>query len=120
MGLFDKGGAKVALDRLLDQERSLILSGKIEALARVAAEKDRLLELLATTNCAATELTALRRKVDRNQELLSAVARGIRTASRRLEAMRAQQNGRARFSTYDQGGRSAQLIPRKSQFERRA
>ncbi|WP_300515735.1 hypothetical protein [Aliiroseovarius sp.] len=120
MGLFKQIRAEAALERLLDQERQLILSGRIDALPPISVEKDRLLTRLGQSHGNAGDLDHLRRKADRNQQLLLAMARGIRTVSRRLEALKAQQGGRARFSTYDQGGRSAQLIPGRSQFERRA
>jgi|GEM_PF-1652908 flagellar biosynthesis/type III secretory pathway chaperone len=120
MGLFNPTRADDALDRLLDQERQLILSGRIEALAQVSAEKDRLMARLGQSHGDARDLDKLRRKADRNQHLLMAVAKGIRTVSRRLDALKAQQNGRARFATYDRGGRTAQLTPGKAQFERRA
>ena len=120
MGLFKQTRMDEALERLLDQERQIILSGRIEALAPISAEKDRLLSRLGQSHGGLHTLDHLRRKADRNQQLLQAMARGIRTVSRRLEALKAQQTGRARFATYDQGGRSAQLTPGKSKFERRA
>ena len=120
MGLFNPTRTDEALDRLLDHEKQLILSGRIEALAQISAEKDRLMARLGQSPSGAEALDQLRRKADRNQQLLMAVAKGIRTVSRRLEALKAQQSGRARFSTYDRGGRTAQLTPGKAQFERRA
>ncbi|WP_421702004.1 hypothetical protein [Aliiroseovarius sp.] len=120
MGLFKPTPLDAALERLLDQERQLILSGRIEALAQISAEKERLLARLGQSHGGVHALDHLRQKADRNQQLLMAVARGVRTVSRRLDALKAQQSGRARFSTYDQGGRSAQLTPGKSKFERRA
>lgn len=120
MGLFKPTRMDEALERLLDRERHAILAGRLEALPPIAAEKGRMLSLLTQSHGGAQPLEQLRRKADRNQQLLLATARGIRTVSRRLEALKAQQTGRAGFATYDQGGRSAQLTPGKSQFERRA
>ncbi len=120
MGLFNPPPVEDVLDRLLDQERQLILSGQIEALSRVATEKDSLLSRLPHAGLSSERVNRLRQKADRNQQLLAAMAQGLRRVTRRLEAMRGQASGRARFSTYDQGGRSAQLTPGKSRVERRA
>lgn len=117
MALFDRLGADGALERLLDQERQLILAGKIEMLSRIGPEKERLLSRLGQGRAMSPELDRLRRKADRNQQLLEATARGIRNVSRRLAAMKSR---KAQLSTYDRGGQMASLNPVKSTIERRA
>ncbi len=117
MALFDLGGVDVALERVLDMERQLILGGKLDALPRISAEKDRLLSRLKQSTDDLVVLNRLKKKADRNQELLQAVARGIRSVSQRLEAMKTR---KTQLNTYTQGGVRANLMPPRSSFEKRA
>ena len=117
MALFRLPEVADALDRLLEQERELILKGRLEALVRLGTEKIRLLEKLPTTQVDAETLERLRAKADRNQELLGAVIRGIRSVSQRLEAL---QNTQKELRTYDSGGHSQDLRRTKASFERKA
>ena len=123
LGRFDESvirehGTRIeALRALLDQERQLLLTGKIEALTKIAPEKERLLSHLAGSTDDAGLLDQLRRKADRNQELLVAVSKGIRAVSRRLELLRTQ---KTQLRTYDSVGQSQNLTQRKSTFEKRS
>ncbi|MBT2132266.1 flagellar biosynthesis protein FlgN [Aliiroseovarius lamellibrachiae] len=117
MALFNLLPVPEALRALLDQERQLLLTGKIEALTKIAPEKERLLSHLAGSTDDAGLLDQLRRKADRNQELLVAVSKGIRAVSRRLELLRTQ---KTQLRTYDSVGQSQNLTRRKSTFEKRS
>ncbi|MCI2400223.1 flagellar biosynthesis protein FlgN [Aliiroseovarius subalbicans] len=117
MVLFDLPDIPAALERLLDHERQLILLGNFDGLVRVAPEKDKLLARLQGATDDASVVERIRTKADRNQELLVAVARGIKSVSRQLEALKTR---KSQLRTYDAGGQSANLMPAKSTFERRA
>ncbi|MCP5037093.1 MAG: flagellar biosynthesis protein FlgN [Rhodobacteraceae bacterium] len=117
MVLFNIPSVVDALDDLLDRERQAILTGNLDALSRQLVEKTRLLERLAGSTDDAARIERLRVKTDRNQELLGAVARGIKSVSQRLEAMK---NPDTTLRTYDEGGAHQNLRTRKSSMEKRA
>ncbi len=117
MALFNLLSVPDALRAVLDQERQLLLTGKIESLVKIAPEKERLLGQLAGSTDDTGLLDQLRRKADRNQELLVAVSKGIRAVSRRLETLRTQ---KTQLRTYDAGGQSQNLTQRKTTFEKRS
>ena len=106
MALFSFTAAADALEDLLDQERGLLLSGRIDGLLRMAGEKERMLARLAGIDAPADTLERLRVKAERNQQLLTAAARGIKSAARRLEAMCAPETG---LRTYGRTGAAADL-----------
>ena len=89
MALFSMPAAVEALDDLLDHERQMILAGKIDALLRMGPEKERLMARLPRSVLDPDALVRLRKKAERNQDLLLAAARGIKAASKRIEAMKA-------------------------------
>lgn len=117
MALFKIPAIPDALDALLDKEREILLSGQIEALPRLAPQKEKLLSQLPSTKVTSQQMEALRMKVDRNQELMVAASKGIRAVSRRLEALRTQ---KSQLRTYDAGGHSKNLTQRATTFEKRA
>lgn len=117
MALFSIPAAIDALDDLLDHERELIRSGKIDTLIRLAPEKERLLSRLPGSVDDAKTLARLREKVERNQQLLVSAARGIKAATARIEAIR---QGRETLRTYGRDGASADLGQKPSGFNKRA
>lgn len=117
MALFNVPAAIEALDDLLDHERALIKTGKIDALLRLSPQKERLLARLPGSIDDATTLARLRTKVERNQELLVSAARGIKAATARIDAMR---QGRESLRTYGRDGSSADLGQKPGGFNKRA
>lgn len=117
MALFNLLSVPEALRTLLDQERRLLLTGKIEALVKIAPEKERLLGQLAGATDDTSLLDQLRRKADRNQELLVAASKGIRAVSQRLDTLRTQ---KTQLRTYDAGGQSQNLTQHKATVEKRS
>lgn len=117
MALFRLPPVVDALDDLLDRERQAILKGDLDRLVRLAPEKERLLGLLAGASADERRILRLRQKADRNQELLRAVARGIRAARQRITRSRASAQD---FKTYDKGGRSQKLSQPGKGVEKRA
>ncbi|HGG06587.1 MAG TPA: flagellar biosynthesis protein FlgN [Aliiroseovarius sp.] len=117
MAMFSKFTIIDALDDLLDRERQAILTGNIDGLARQAVEKTRLLEQLSGATTDTQRIERLRVKADRNQELLVAVAKGIKSVSRRLQAMK---SAKSTLQTYDKGGHRVALEAKKPSHEKRA
>ena len=117
MALFSMTAAADALDDLLDNERRLILTGRIAALEKMSGDKERLLARLpGAVNDTAT-LERLRAKVARNQELLAACARGILAVRRRLEQLTGET---PELRTYGRDGTHAALGPDGAGYNRRA
>ncbi|MDA5095105.1 flagellar biosynthesis protein FlgN [Aliiroseovarius sp. KMU-50] len=117
MAIYKHSDAATALNTLLDLERQYLLSGEIGILTSLAPEKERLMRLLPTTKQDTKHLKVLVKKITRNQSMLIAAGEGIRTASRRLEALR---NQKSQLRTYDAGGQSHDLSHRTTSFEKRA
>lgn len=76
-----------ALEDLLERERTLILSGDFDGLARLSHEKEASFAGLAPEPRDAATLERIRRMADRNQHLLAAAARGLRAAQARIAAL---------------------------------
>ena len=117
MALFSLTAAADALEDLLDHERRLILSGQIDGLLRASGEKDRLLARLPGAGENAEVLNRLRRKADRNQKLLAAAAQGLKSAARRIEAMKTSTTS---LRTYGRDGAAADLTNAPGGFDRQA
>lgn len=117
MTLFNRRTAAQSLNNLLEQERMFLLAGDLNALAKLAPEKERLFKLIPTVSLDAKTLREMAQKADRNQALLLAANKGIRAVSRRIEALR---NHKSQLRTYDAGGQRQDLGHPTSKFEKRA
>lgn len=117
MALFSTSPPSDALDRLLTHERQMILAGNVGDLAKIGSEKERLLARLPASGLDARALDRLRVKATRNQELLGAAARGLKSVRERLEAIQAQQ---ANLRTYASNGSPAALNRTAPGFNKRA
>jgi len=117
MALFNLTSAAEALEDLLDRERSLIKSGRIDAVVRLGHEKERLLGRLSRHPDGADILRRLQSTAERNQALLTAAARGIKAAANRLETIRAGQPG---LRTYGRDGAATDLARRRSGIDKQA
>ena len=106
--LFDLNTAAEALDDLLEQERRLILDGRIVGLTGTTALKERLLVRLAEQTDT-PQLVRLRAKAERNQALLAAASRGLKAAGERLAALSTTSNP---LRTYGADGAALDL-PRR-------
>jgi flagellar biosynthesis/type III secretory pathway chaperone len=118
MVLFNIANALSALEDLLDHEREIILTGKIGSFQRIAQDKERLLTRLAKVDADPETLQRVRAKAERNQELLVAAARGLKAATRRMEAMTTKRDTNLR--TYGRDGASANLVRNPSGMNHRA
>jgi hypothetical protein len=86
---------------ILDRSHDALLRGDLPALRLLAAQ-------LETADLGGLDPTAaerLRRKAERNQHLLAAAARGVRTARARLGEIMAE----PALTTYDARGRKASV-----------
>ncbi len=106
------------LHHLLDEERLCVMDGGMEHFPRFAERKAELMEALLMGHAPSEkELAQLREKADRNQRLLSAAVRAVRSVSGRLKAMH---GNRQPLNTYGSDGRSRALGAGRASFERRA
>lgn len=108
------------LDGLLEAERNVLLTGKLEALAGMVDEKERLIDALSygSDETPPDALGRLSSKVKRNQLLLDGALEGIRTVARRLALLR---KVRGSLETYNAQGtrQSIEMVP-ESTVEKRA
>lgn len=104
------------LEDLLDRERVALLAGDLGTVARLAEEKERLVQSLEGSGHGA--LADLQEKASRNQELLHSAVAGIRAVAERLAALR---EARETFSTYDSSGRRLNVHGQnRNKIEKRA
>ncbi|WP_375688093.1 flagellar biosynthesis protein FlgN [Pseudooceanicola sp. LIPI14-2-Ac024] len=109
-----------ALDRLLEEERAALLTGRLHALADILVDKAQLIDALQAAGPAdaARDMAELRTKAVRNQELMDNAMRGIRAVANRLGTMRRL---RRSLDTYDESGRRTTISTQGgSQMEKRA
>ena len=92
------------LDTLLNQERAVLVEGKLEELAGLLTRKTSLIEALGKNAVEGTIIPAsLKQKAERNQALLEAAQEGLKQVSKRLATIR---NLHGRLQTYDADGRT--------------
>lgn len=109
----------LAIEELLDNEREVIMGGRLEDLARLVEEKETLLrsvEGIALPN--PQTLKRLKEKADRNQVLLGSVVKGVRSVSARLQMLRNPQTSLKTYSA--SGSRHALGSAESTTMERRA
>ncbi|SFL74942.1 flagellar export chaperone FlgN [Shimia aestuarii] len=106
------------LDALLEEERTALIEGNLEALQHLVKRKELLFDKLSKLDGKPeSELAALREKTLRNQALLDAALAGIRSVADRIQKL-----GRVRQSldTYDENGRRLSVSTVRSKIEKRA
>lgn len=107
-----------ALVRLLEREAVLVRRADFAALAAVVPEKEGLMGKLAAADPPPPEaLEGLRVKAGRNQSLMAAALRGVRSARKRFEMLRSAQTS---LTTYDHLGRKCDISMEGSSHEHRA
>lgn len=117
MALFNLSAAADALEDHLDNERKMILSGQIDGVLRASKEKERLLARLSGASESDEVIQRLRRKAERNQELLMAAAKGIKSAARRVDQLRTPAKN---LRTYGRDGATADLTNARGGVNRQA
>lgn len=94
-----------ALETLLDQTRDAVLAGDLVQLAELAPQVAAMAEDLPRLDAAAAE--RLRRKAERNAQLLQAATRGVRAAQGRMGEIASG----PMLTTYDARGQKAAIAP---------
>jgi hypothetical protein len=97
----------LALEKLLDQERANILAGGLEHFAKFTQMKAAMTERLLNGPAPDPDtLLRVRNKAAKNQRLLGAAVRAIRSVNGRLQAIGGQNKP---LNTYTQSGARQQL-----------
>ena len=117
MTLFKSRNLIDAVEDLLERERRAVLSGNLDALTRLISEKRRLMELLARGTEQSARLDRLRGKARRNQALLDAAARGIKSVTEQISGLK---DAKSPLRTYDASGSRREIRPHRSTLEKRA
>ena len=107
-----------ALDSLLEDERTALIDGNLEALQQLVKRKELLFaQMSKLDHKPQTELATLREKTLRNQALLDAALAGIRSVADRMQKL-----GRIRetLDTYDENGRRLTVSTVSGKIEKRA
>ncbi|QDY70164.1 hypothetical protein [Qingshengfaniella alkalisoli] len=89
------------LEALLDKERQKLITSDLNGLQQIAEQKVALIDRIKRVSLDQSELSALARKLKRNQALMQACSEGIGTAKQRLSDL--LQN-RAATTTYTGNG----------------
>ncbi len=103
---------------LLDEEKALLLSGKIDSLAALEPQKIELSEHLESEGRPSSQqLADLQQRIRRNQALLEASSKGLKTASERLKEIRKVM---LQLDTYTRNGDMKNIQTSHPKIERRA
>jgi hypothetical protein len=108
-------GAFDALLSNLTSQRQAIRDGDLTALAPLGARAADLADIVASAPSANDDHAALKREAERLRQLLGAVLQGVRSARRRVQAVRA---AGTRFETYDSHGHARAVILDSGKVER--
>ncbi|MEO0939522.1 MAG: flagellar biosynthesis protein FlgN [Pseudomonadota bacterium] len=104
---------------LLEAERSALLTGDFEGLARLLQKKEQLFAELSETQAVEPgAMASLSSRVQRNQELLATAMDGIRSVGKRLDELH---RVRGSLETYDARGKRTRVASRQDHsLEKRA
>lgn len=108
------------INRILDEERTCLLSGNLEKLSSISEEKSDLIGQIDQNwqTPANADVRRVLEKAERNAQLLAHARDGLRTALSRLAEIRTIQNG---LETYGPRGDRLRLKAEKAnRLERRA
>ena len=101
---------------VLEREKDALLSGEYSAMSQIFLEKDKLtsqFDLSAIPRGVRTEILDI---VERNQAIISAAIRGLKSASSQLDDER---NGKSTSSIYTAGGLRAAICPPETDISKR-
>lgn len=116
MQMFRIRGVFEALEDLIDKERRAILDGDFGQLRQMMAEKERL--IIATKNAPPPDSVArLKRKAERNQNMLRAATQGIRSV---VDHLARAGEAKQPLLTYSRSGHRQAHAARNNSMERRA
>ncbi len=102
---------------LLAQERDAILHGQYDRLASIAADMTDCATRLQAQSADPTALIAIKKHMERNQNLIGAALGGIAAAQERVNAMQSVRDG---LKTYDPSGKIDTVTTARSKLEKKA
>jgi flagellar biosynthesis/type III secretory pathway chaperone len=105
------------VERVLDDERAALIAGDLPALAEIVERKEVLVRGLASGEIPRARLAGLKARAERNEELLGAAAKGVRTVIRRVAEIR---DANGPLKTYGRDGTQQMLGSAASSLEKRA
>lgn len=105
------------LETLLARERDALLAGEFGGLEAFGARKESLFRRLDARRGTPARLAALKAQSERNGELLTAAARGLKTAMRRVAEIR---SAHGPLKTYSPNGEAQTHSGGAGRLERRA
>ena len=103
--------------KLIEQEKSCLLEGRIAELAKLTTLKRSILRDLDQARLTRAELVCLAREMTRQEALLVACRQGLEKASGRLEELRQVQEG---LNHYTKAGTIETIGGRRPGMEKRA
>ncbi|MDU8910973.1 flagellar protein FlgN [Aestuariicoccus sp. MJ-SS9] len=108
-----------ALDSILEEERLALLSGELNRISDLMAEKEALIDTLKQSEIGTTEdLDPVQQKLRRNQELFDHALAGVRSVAERLATLR---HLRKALDTYTADGQRSTILEMSDhRLERRA
>ena len=111
--------AFIGLDRLLEKERTYLISGDLEALKKIPSEKKAFLERIAMHRSNDEPgLASLLEKLERNQRLLRRSIEGVQVVADKMRELHRVQIG---FDSYDRVGHKTRIArTSKGKLEKRA
>ncbi|NIY79304.1 MAG: hypothetical protein HWE33_05565 [Rhodobacteraceae bacterium] len=117
MALLDTFRPVAALTDLLDKEKDAILKTDFSALQALAKPKENLMALVAKSQVPVATLSSLQNRIERNQRLLTASAKGIHMARERLASLKAPL---PEFNTYGPAGTTTSMVRKSLTMKRKA
>ena len=109
--------AGTLLAHLLDQESEALRSGNLSALTPIATEKSKILVNLESERVKPSDIATIRAKAARNEALLAAAIRGVKTARDRIAELDVVKND---LRIYGQDGSLLNAKRKSSAIERKA
>lgn len=106
MAFFDRFRAAKTMAAVYDREYAAILAQDYDALSRLTPRKAQALTALTQEDITPDELSHLKTLAARNQRLLEATSKGIRSVTDRLAALKEKKPD---FQTYGPGGQVAPM-----------
>ncbi len=96
-----------ALDLVLETERRALIDGDFDRLESLLEEKEALVgKLNALARVESDDLAGVRKKMNRNQDLMNSALDGIRAVANRMAELRRVRQG---LATYDRDGTRHQI-----------
>lgn len=117
MALLDAFRPVSALTDLLDKEKEALLKSDFSTLRALAKPKENLMAMIAKSQVPAESLSTLQKRIEGNQRLLLASAKGLRMARERLSSLKSPSSD---FNTYGPAGTTTSMVRKSLTMKRKA